>query len=309
MFSKKMVVLLACAIVAVGVFTLTEYSSNSGNAQTQYADNEELKKNTAGLAQTSDVPFSTLKDMLQRTASTPSASSTLNRPFTKEQVFMALQAVKVDANGDVVLDHATLIALDEALERIHAKLSPSDLQALKHLIMDALPGKVGEQVALLVENYTEFLGAKEIFSSTQEALVEPSLETQENIDDNEQLYNELKTLRELHLGENTANSLFSVTDASAAYMFDAMKLSLDTTLSEQEIAAAQQELQDKQIRDALSIDDWDARYDRFLDEWSTVKRSSLSEAAQQQEFKALLAAHFTALEREKMAYFGLTTAS
>ena len=222
---------------------------------------------------------------------------------------MALQAVKVDANGDVVLDHATLIALDEALERIHAKLSPSDLQALKHLIMDALPGKVGEQVALLVENYTEFLGAKEIFSSTQEALVEPSLETQENIDDNEQLYNELKTLRELHLGENTANSLFSVTDASAAYMFDAMKLSLDTTLSEQEIAAAQQELQDKQIRDALSIDDWDARYDRFLDEWSTVKRSSLSEAAQQQEFKALLAAHFTALEREKMAYFGLTTAS
>ena len=60
-------------------------------------------------------------------------------PFTAQSVHDALQGVKVDENGDVILDHDALISLDEALERIYKRLDSDSLNELQSLIEGALP--------------------------------------------------------------------------------------------------------------------------------------------------------------------------
>jgi hypothetical protein len=82
-------------------------------------------------------------------------------PFTEESIYNALQAVKFDENGNIILDHDALISLDEALERIHNKLDSETLSILQDIIRQALPGLSGEQTAKIVGDYYVFLEAKE----------------------------------------------------------------------------------------------------------------------------------------------------
>lgn len=157
-------------------------------------------------------------------------------PFTEQSVFDALQAVKVDENGDVVLDHDALVSLDETLERIYNRLDADSTLKLQDLIKTALPEKTGEQTAKLVGDYNNFLQAKEQFDQIHSAApIGP--QTVATIESDQLLYKQLQTLREVHLGQDTAQNLFHVSDANAEYMFESLKLGLDNTLSAEQIAA------------------------------------------------------------------------
>ncbi|RBP50682.1 lipase secretion chaperone [Arenicella xantha] len=174
------------------------------------------------------------------------AADQSSRPFTPKSVYDALQAVKLDDNGDVVLDHDALLSLDEALERIYNRLDQASATELQELIKSALPGKAGEQTAELVDDYRQFLRAKEEFSqmyeNTANAHGEPTLQS---LTSDQQLYSELQALREVYLGSETTKQLFQVSDANAEYMFESLKLGVDPSLSSEQIAARQQELQDR----------------------------------------------------------------
>lgn len=163
-------------------------------------------------------------------------------PYTPQSVHDALQEVKVDEAGNVILDHGALVSLDEALERIYNKLDGESLQSLQELIQEALPGKTGEQTAQLVGDYSQFLKAKEEFSQMHEGAgaVEQTIES---IESDEALYRELQALREVYLGRETAQSLFLESDANAQFMFDTMKLELDNSLSPEERTQRQQEIE------------------------------------------------------------------
>jgi len=165
-------------------------------------------------------------------------------PFNEQSVHDALQAVKVDENGDVILDHDAQVSLDEALERIYNKIDSNDLLRLQELIEEALPEKVGKQVSQLVGDYHQFLKAKEEFSLIYENTGNTSAEQSiPSINRDQQLYVELQALRELHLGDETAKDLFFVSDATAEFMFESMKLQLDNNISPDEKVTLYQELQ------------------------------------------------------------------
>jgi len=165
-------------------------------------------------------------------------------PFTPQTVHDALQAVKVDENGDVVLDHDALISLDEALERIYNQLDGESVLKLQDLIKNALPGKVGEQTSKLVGDYSNFLQAKEEFSQIHEgnagAYVEPSVAS---VSSDQELYKELQALRELHLGRDATQRLFEQSDANAQFMFERMKLGLDDSLTPEQKEQRRAEIQ------------------------------------------------------------------
>ncbi len=173
-----------------------------------------------------------------------------NYPFTPQSVHDALQEVKVDENGDVILDHHALLSLDEALERIHNLLDGESLLELQNIIEAALPGKVGEQTAQLVENYKGFLDAKEQFSEMHRDSATNSNPTVATITKDQALYTELQDLREIHLGSDVAEKLFQVSDANAEFMFESMKLDLDQSLSADEIEKRRSELE-KRHRDIV----------------------------------------------------------
>lgn len=168
-------------------------------------------------------------------------------PFTEKSVHDALQAVKLDENGDVVLDHDALVSLDEALERIYNQLDGESLHELEKLIQSSLPGKAGEQTAKLVSDYQGFLQAKERFSQIHEGsgYDANNQQTLATIERDVELYGELQDLRELHLGTDTAQLLFQQSDANAEFMFESIKLGMQTDLTPEQVAARQSEIEQR----------------------------------------------------------------
>ncbi|MCH2189821.1 MAG: hypothetical protein MK188_02710 [Gammaproteobacteria bacterium] len=180
-------------------------------------------------------------DSAEGDAISPQASSL---PFTEQSVHDALQQVKIDENGDVIMDHEALVSLDEALERIYNRLDAESMLQLEDLIKGALPGKTGIQTAELVRNYQQFLQAKEQFYQVNSS--EPqATQTVKSIESDQLLYAELQALREIHLGADAVASLFYESDVNAEYMFESIKLGLQSGLSDEEISARRIEIENR----------------------------------------------------------------
>lgn len=227
-------------------------------------------------------------------------------PFTPKSVFRALQAVKLDADGNVILDHDALLSLDEALERIYAKLDSESLMVLQQLIRDALPGHAGEQTAKLVGDYHQFLVAKNEFSQINEAMADSNNEmTTESIQANELLYKELQELREVHLGSSSTSKLFRISDAHAKYMFDSMKLESDQDLSVEEKQIKRLEIRERHISQSINIRDWPVRYQQFKQGKGLILSSELSIEQKRVKLKSLLEASFNTNELKQVAHLGL----
>jgi hypothetical protein len=227
-------------------------------------------------------------------------------PFSPQEVYQALQAIKIDAEGNVVLDHDAKLSLDEALERIYSVLNSNSMSTLKQLIQDALPGLTGEQVSQLVENYTNYLLAKDDFSKLYESITPPADEVSlASVRNDELLYSELKALRQTFLGAEVTEELFRVTDASAKMMFESMKLAQNNDLSMEQMAIAQEQIQANLIEESLNIDNWNTRYSTFVNARSVIESASLDDTETARQITLLIAQHFNLEERQKMAYFGL----
>jgi lipase chaperone LimK len=227
-------------------------------------------------------------------------------PFTAESIYNALQAVKFDENGDIILDHDALISLDEVLERIHNKLDSEMLSILQNLIIQNLPGKSGEQTAKIVGDYYHFLEAKEEFSKMEEALStandEPTLDSLEN---DQALYAELQSLREVHLGSDAVDSLFRVSDANAKYMFESMDLGLEPNLTVEEKEQKSQEIRAQHIEKSINVTDWPARYRAFLIAKQNITTASIDDDEKNQQVAQLLKQHFNPDELKRIKYIGL----
>ncbi len=251
--------IVVICVIAAAVFYLTNRSNSDSDeefelqakpSQTQPAARISPENRSTLTSKSTEQPTQTLSSQWQWNGESESATD-VDRldsedllPFTEQSVHDALQVVKVDENGDVVLDHDALISLDEALERIHNKLDPESLMELQDLIRDALPGKTGEQTASLVGDYHQFLQAKEQFDQMHAMPAtydnQPSVAS---IESDQRLYQELQNLRELHLGTDVAQRLFHDSDVNADFMFESIKLGLDTSLSPEEIVARRQSIE------------------------------------------------------------------
>jgi len=222
-------------------------------------------------------------------------------PFTEASVYEALQGVKLDENGDIILDDDALIALNNALDHSEVKLDAESLQVLQDLIRKGLPGNAGEQTARIVSDFYQYLGAKNEFN----ALYETNREADETIENYETEYNELLALRELYLSAEVADQLFSASNANARYMFDSMKLEADTSLSEEEKKQQQAKIVQRHAESSTKVSNWNERYQAFLDDKQYIINSSLSDDEKRDQLSGLMHQHFSYEELEYVSHLQL----
>jgi len=201
--NKKSVVLISITFLVLGallLFFILDRSSNSIKGPNSHSMAANSENQNASLEQGNEAPATnTAKTIasewqwqeIDNNRDNKTSADVL--PFTPKSVHDALYAVKLDENGNIILDHDALISLDETLERIYNKLDGESLAVLRDLITNALPGKAGEQTAKLVEDYQQFLQAKEAFSQANENPAYSSSERSvATIENDRLLYNELQ---------------------------------------------------------------------------------------------------------------------
>jgi lipase chaperone LimK len=216
-------------------------------------------------------------------------------------LFEALGTIRIDSNNDIVLDHDALIALNQTLNFGETPLSDRDLDILQDLIRVALPGKAGEQTAKTVADYYQYLQAERAFHKTYEAPEGmPS-----DLSSLEQQYEELQALRELYLGQDTADRLFATADAGAHFMLQAKKVEADPSLSpeqkEQKMQALNAQLMDKTV----PVTNWSDRYSAFQIEKKRIAGAQLPEGEKQAQVDALMRRHFTNEELAKVRHLDI----
>lgn len=222
-------------------------------------------------------------------------------PFTQESVYKALHAVKLDDNGNIILDDDALNALNAALDDEDASLDNDDLETLKALIEEGLPGSAGEQLAQIVADYYQYLGARNEFNS----LYASDQSEGQNIEHYEAQYKELSALREVYLGSEVASKLFSTFNANSQYMFDSMKLDANTKLSKEEKKHKQAQIIERHAEATTSVNNWNERYQAFLADKQYIVNSSIANNEKRVQIKALLHERFSDEELEYVSHLQL----
>lgn len=223
-------------------------------------------------------------------------------PFSADALYEALQNVRIDKNGDVILDNEALEALNRTLQYGGVELNRQNLADLQELIKVGVPGKAGEQTAEIVVDYYRYLEAEDEFN----ALYEQQGSTADLSNDAyAQQYEELKALRTLYLGQEVAAELFATADASAYYMFEAQQLEADTTLSADDKAERQKTLNDRLTDATVPVDNWRQRYSVFLADKQRIVNAGLADQEKKAQVERLMKQHFNPDELAKVRYLQL----
>lgn len=223
--------------------------------------------------------------------------------FTEQSVYDALQNVRLNEQGNLIIDHETLLALNATLDDSRLQLDGQDLTDLTEIIKQSLPGSAGIEVADIVENYYEYLDAERTYNSIY-ANEFSSIESA-NIEEYQDYYQELITLREVYLGSETAENLFSTTDANANYMFDMLKITQSTDLSEEEKKLMSDELNNSLATQTIDIDNWDLRYNAFLSAKEYIINAEIDEQQKRNQVVELMHQHFNNEELAVISHLSL----
>ncbi len=152
------------------------------------------------------------------------------------EVYQALAHVRLDDDGNLLLDAEALSALEQYFSALAPELSVTELARLQEIVRDALPGALGEDTAEVIGNYYNYRVAEVDLMQTHG---EP-----DSIEEARERFDNIVALREQTLGSDVAHRLFEFEQIQAYYMFDSMALQFDTSLTEEERDARQQELYD-----------------------------------------------------------------
>lgn len=242
--------------------------------------------------------FNTKSDTHETPAEVKLFERSLESVIDPDYLYAVLQDVELDANGDVVINHKALQALELTVNRGRLQLNAVELAELQELIQIGLPGKAGVQTARIVGDYYNYLGAKEEMGELQLALEKPTF------DGWRAEYQQLIELREMYLGADVSTALFAQHDASADYMFTVMALDRTETYSETEKQALREQAAEKLLAKLAGIDNWQPRYQRYKQERDALQASS-DTPLNEQEKDALLAEHFTVAEIEQLLHQNL----
>jgi lipase chaperone LimK len=312
MSKKRSVIIAITAIVIAAPIVFSMINSNDANSVKIGANNSAAEL-TKVEPQTLEEQTPTIATAWQWSLDNKNASKAITAnnsnktlPFTAKFVYEALKAVKLDEDGNVIHDHDALLSLDEALLRIQNKLDRESLNILQAIIKDGLPGKAGEQTAQIVGDYYNYLEAKDEFSRTSDIITESSgHETVNAVEKDQLLYAELKSLRDLHLGNEVSNGLFRITDSDAQYMFASMKLDVDESLSAEEKAQQRLEIEALHMQRSINITNWPDRYRAFQDTKQRIISASLNDEEKQRQITELLNSHFNANELKRIEHLGI----
>lgn len=176
-------------------------------------------------------------------------------PFSAEEIYNALQQIRMDEQGNIVIDHILLWSLNDA---ITTSLTPQNIADLKELIQLGLPGVAGEQTAELVGKFYDFINARKEYEDMLQAQKEPDM------DDHAKQQQEMITMREMYLGAETSHKLFAKSDADTAYMVGAMSLHANKEMTEDQKKEAIKAINEKYIEQSMSAMYLNEKYALYL---------------------------------------------
>ncbi|OUS39966.1 hypothetical protein A9R00_08435 [Oleispira antarctica] len=225
--------------------------------------------------------------------------------FSEKAVYSALQRVRLDSQNNVIVDHEALIALNATLDDSRLQLDEQALSELQLIIKQGLPGNAGDDVAKIVTDYYHYLAASKEFNAIYEADYSTAEVIENTIEDHEANYRELIALRELYLGNDTANKLFSTSDANAAYMFDMLKIAQASNLSNEEKQQQSAEIIERHSQQTTPISNWNQRHTDFLASKKNILSASIDDEEKQMQLTELMHQHFNSEELAHISHLQL----
>jgi lipase chaperone LimK len=225
--------------------------------------------------------------------------------FSEAAVFNALHRVRLDYQGNVILDHEALIALNATLDDSRLQLDQQALNELQIIIRQGLPGSAGEVVANIVANYYNYLEASKEFNAIYETDSSNIQAIDNTADEHEENYRELIVLRELYLGSEIAAKLFSTTNANANYMFDTYRVEHNMDLSDDEKQQLFTEILNRHTEQTINVSNWQERYSTFQSAKQVITVSSISDEEKEIQLTELMNQHFNPEELSHVRHFEL----
>jgi hypothetical protein len=216
--------------------------------------------------------------------------------FSEKAVYNALHRVRLDNQNNVIIDHETLIALNETLGDSRLQLDDQALSELQIIIRLGLPGDVGDEVSRIVGNYYQFLDASKEFNAVYGTTPSTAQGIENTTEEHEDIYHELMALRELYLGTDVANKLFSTSNANANYMFDMHKIEQDTHFSDEEKQQKRVEITERHAEQTIDIRNWNERQQAFLVAKQNILMASINDQEKQPQLTELMHQHFSGKE-------------
>jgi lipase chaperone LimK len=236
---------------------------------------------------------------------THAAKENSSATFSEATVYEALQHVRLDEQGNVIIDHEALIALNATLDNSRLQLDPQALSELQTIIRQGLPGKAGDDVAKIVADYYHFLEASKEFNSLYETDYSNAQAIENTTEEHEEIYRELRALRDLYLGSDTSSKLFSTTDANANYMFDMLKLENSTELSDEEKQQKRAEIMAQHAEQTINVSNWTERHSVFLAAKKNIIAAAISDQQKQTQLTELMHQHFNREELTHVSHLQL----
>jgi lipase chaperone LimK len=240
-----------------------------------------------------DNPEKTIATAWQWEEPTNTPDENSSPAFSEKVVYNALQKVRLDSQGNVIIDHEALIALNATLDDSSLQLDEQALLELQIIIRQGLPGNAGDDVAKIVANYYHYLEASKEFNAIYETGSSNSPAIENTTDEHKENYRELTALRELYLGSDTSTKLFSTSDANANYMFDMLEIEQATDLSDEEKQQKRLEIVNQHAEQTIDISNWNERHNVFLAAKQNILQASISDQQKQTQLTELMHQHFS----------------
>lgn len=214
-------------------------------------------------------------------------------------VQQALEKVRFDDEGNVIVDHEALGTLYDSLGYGGLRLDDHQIEYIQELIPRGLPGEAGKQTAEIVGSFHRYLEAKRHVDEMYQysaSVAEQRLKTED-----------LRALRRLFFGEDRAAQLFSRQEANEDYMLANWALSTDSTLTEAERDRRRKILKETTLDPDFGIANWSIRRDGFLRQKQTILNTSMSAAEKSEQVNAIYQQQFTAEEAARIEHLNLNS--
>lgn len=212
--------------------------------------------------------------------------------FSPEAIVEALDEVRLDVNGNLIVDHQAYLALRRVLGNNRLAMDALSLSVLQELIQYAMPGDAGSQVAHIAGNYYQYVKARTEFNELHK-------ENYVNLDFAAR-QKELKRLRSTYLGEEISVQLFGQSDAQNLYLYERFNIESETQLSPLERDRRLTQSQEKYTSSILDVYGWRSSYQEFTKEKDRLVKQDLSAEQKRLQVEQAFARYFDEHERDMM---------
>jgi lipase chaperone LimK len=293
LLAKSSRIRVAILLALVATLYLVFFNADTGKDTTPLLNTKSDSDRQSPLIVDIDNSEKTIATAWQWEEPTNTPDENASPTFSEKVVYNALQKVRLDSQGNVIIDHEALIALNATLDDGSLQLDEQALRELQMIIRQGLPGNAGDDVAKIVANYYHYLEASKEFNAIYETGSSNSPAIENTTDEHKDNYRELTALRELYLGSDTSTKLFSTSDANANYMFDMLEIEQATDLSDEEKQQKRLEIVNQHAEDTIDISNWNERHNVFLAAKQNILQASISDQQKQTQLTELMHQHFS----------------